>query len=130
MAHRHVERWKGATRTRLLEGLGAAGFDPSRFDVRIEEGYPRSVVRRVLRGSGLALLVLAATTQTVFGRAIKASLANEALLTLDCDILLDATNHRAYRYDGRPFVSARVGGRNPARGAYDEADRHRELTEV
>jgi len=111
MAHRHMERWKGATRTRLLEGLGAAGFDPSRFDVRIEEAYPCSVVRRVLRGAGFALLVLGSTTQ-VFGRAIRPSLANDALLTLDCDILLNATNARAYRYDGRTFVSDRVGDRD------------------
>lgn len=115
LAHRHVERWKGATSRRLLDGLAAAGFDPSRFDVRIEEGYPRSVVRQVLRGSGSPLLILGAKTQTVFGRAMKASLANDALLSRDCDVLLDATRTRAYRNDGRLFVIARVGGGDTAR---------------
>ncbi len=87
-ARQHVTRWKQSTRAHLLAKVSAAGLDPSRFDVRVEENRPLRVVRRALRYSTPSLLILGRSHHTFMSRLFRGSLANHALLSLDCDVLI------------------------------------------
>jgi nucleotide-binding universal stress UspA family protein len=87
-ARQYIARWKKVARVYLLGIVSAAGLNASRFDLRIEEKRPLRVVRRALRYGASSLLVLGATERNVVSRAFRASLANDALLSLNCDVLI------------------------------------------
>jgi hypothetical protein len=75
-------------RTQLEDMLGAAGVDGSRFDVRIEEHPPLRVVRRAMRRGVPSLLILGTSAPNALARIISGSLVNDALLRLECDVLI------------------------------------------
>ena len=87
-ARRHIVRWKRFARTHLHDMLGAAGVDGSQFDVRIEQHPPLRVVRRALRYGAPSLLILGTSAHNPLTRIIRGSLVNDALLSLECDVLI------------------------------------------
>ena len=91
-ARRYIARWKNAARSYLLAKVNAAGLDASRFDLHIEEHRPLRVVRRALRYGSSSLLILGTSGHTFMSRMIRGSLANDALLSLDCDVLICGTD--------------------------------------
>jgi nucleotide-binding universal stress UspA family protein len=91
-AREHISRWKGLARAHLREKVSAAGLDPSRFDVRVEERRPLRVVRRALRHGTPSLLILGASGHSFMSRLFRGSLANDALLSMDCDVLICGTH--------------------------------------
>jgi universal stress protein E len=90
-ARAHVARWKSIARAHLLAKVNAADLDASRFDLRIEEARPLRAVRRALRHGGASLLILGTSGHTVLSRAFRGSLASDALLALEGDVLICAT---------------------------------------
>jgi universal stress protein E len=93
-ARRHIGRWKRFARTHLQDMLGAAGVDGSKFDVRIEERRPLRVVRRALRNGAPSLLILGTSAPNALTRIVRGSLVNDALLSLECDVLICPRNVR------------------------------------
>jgi universal stress protein E len=91
-ARQYIARWKKVTRAHLLAKVNAADLDASRFDLRIEESRPFRVVRRALRYGTPSLLILGTSGHTFVSRMFRGSLANDALLNLDCDVLICGTN--------------------------------------
>ena len=91
-ARRHVARWKRFARTHFHDMLGAAGVDGSQFDVRIEERRPLRMVRRALRSGAPSLLILGTSAPNALRRIIRGSLVNDALLSLECDVLICPRN--------------------------------------
>jgi nucleotide-binding universal stress UspA family protein len=91
-AREHISRWKELARAHLHAKVSAAGLDPCRFDVRVEERRPLRVVRRALRRGTPSLLILGASGHTFMSRLFRGSLANDALLSLDCDVLICGTH--------------------------------------
>jgi nucleotide-binding universal stress UspA family protein len=87
-ARKHIARWKRATHSHLLKELDAAQLDGASFEVRIEEERPLRLVRRALRDGARSLLILGASEHTALTRLVRGSLANDALLRLDCDVLM------------------------------------------
>jgi nucleotide-binding universal stress UspA family protein len=91
-AREHIARWKKSVRAHLISKVGAAGLDASRFEVRVEENRPLRVVRRALRYGAPSLLILGTSGHTFMSRLFRGSLANDALLSLDCDVLIYGTS--------------------------------------
>jgi nucleotide-binding universal stress UspA family protein len=91
-ARRHIAHWRQSTRAHLLAQVSAAGLDASRFDVRVEEHRPLRVVRRALRHGAPSLLILGTSGHTFMSRLFRGSLTNDALLSLDCDVLIYGTS--------------------------------------
>jgi nucleotide-binding universal stress UspA family protein len=91
-ARRYIAAWKRSAREHLLAKVSAAGLDPARFDVRVEENRPLRVVRRAVRQGTPSLLVLGTSGHTFMSRLFRGSLANDALLSLDCDVLICGTS--------------------------------------
>jgi nucleotide-binding universal stress UspA family protein len=91
-ARDYIARWKKVARAHLLAKVNAAGLDASRFDLRIEENRPLRVVRRALRSGTPSLLILGTSGHTFMSRMFRGSLANDALLSLDCDVLICGTD--------------------------------------
>ena len=87
-ARKYIARWKKIARAQLLSKVTAAGLDATRFEMRIEEKRPLRVVRRALRFATPSLLVLGSSGHTFMSRMVRGSLANDALLSLDCDVLM------------------------------------------
>jgi nucleotide-binding universal stress UspA family protein len=87
-ARRHITRWKRVAREYLLKKLNSAGGRGGRFDLRIEESLPLRLVRREVRRAVSPLLILGTSEHTVLSRAVRGSLASDALLTLECDVLI------------------------------------------
>jgi nucleotide-binding universal stress UspA family protein len=85
-----------AVRALLMNEFSDAGIDPSRFNVTIADEYPLDVVRRALPSSGSSLLVLGTSSHEAFRRVFNGSLANDVLLSLDCDVVLVRPPSRAH----------------------------------
>jgi nucleotide-binding universal stress UspA family protein len=91
-AREQTARWRKSARAHLLAKVSAVGLDASRFDVRVEEQRPLRVVRRALRRRTPSLLILGGSEHTFMSRLFRGSLTNDALLSLDCDVLICGTS--------------------------------------
>jgi nucleotide-binding universal stress UspA family protein len=88
-ARRRIDRWKRAASTQLRDMLRMEGIDSSRFDLRIEEHRPLTLVRRALqRGNRPSLVILGTSAHNALTRIVKGSLVNDVLLNFDCDVLI------------------------------------------
>jgi universal stress protein E len=87
-ARRQIAEWKGFARRHLLDMLDAAGVEGSRFEIRIEERRPFRLVRHALRHRTASLLILGTSAHNAFTRIVRGSLLNDALLSLECDVLI------------------------------------------
>jgi len=96
-ARRHIAQWQRRAREYVLDQLKAAGVRPARCDIQIEESRPLALVRKALGHTDPSLLILGGSRHTVFSRLAGASLANDALRRLNCDVLIAAAglNRRA-----------------------------------
>ncbi len=98
-AREEIARWKQSARAQLLRKLSAAGLDDSRIELRIEEKPPLRMVRKAILPGKACLLVLGTSKHTALSRVARGSLLTDALLRLDCDVLICATHaRRAVRY--------------------------------
>jgi nucleotide-binding universal stress UspA family protein len=89
-AQRYMEAWERAARARLLLNLDAAGVESSRFRLIFQQARPIRAIQRVMRSVRPELLIVGTTERSIFTRITRTSVANDALRTIDCDILVAA----------------------------------------
>jgi nucleotide-binding universal stress UspA family protein len=85
-----MEAWERAARTRLLLNLDAAGVESSRFQLIFQQARPIRAIQRVMRSVRPELLIVGTTERSIFTRITRTSVANDALRSIDCDILVAA----------------------------------------
>lgn len=89
-AKRNLEAWERAARARLLLNLDAAGVESSRFQLIFQQARPIRAIQRVMRSVRPELLIVGTTERSIFTRITRNSVANDALRSIDCDILVAA----------------------------------------
>jgi nucleotide-binding universal stress UspA family protein len=89
-AKRNMEAWERAARARLLLNLDAAGVESSRFRLIFQQARPIRAIQRVIRGVRPELLIVGTKERSIFTRITRTSVANDALRSIDCDILVAA----------------------------------------
>jgi nucleotide-binding universal stress UspA family protein len=94
-AKRNMEAWERAARTRLLLNLDAAGVESSRFQLIFQQARPIRAIQRVMRSVRPELLIVGTTERSIFTRITRTSVANDALRSIDCDILVAAPKVQA-----------------------------------
>jgi nucleotide-binding universal stress UspA family protein len=89
-AQRNMEAWERAARARLLLNLDAAGAESSHFRLIFQQARPLRAIQRVIRSVRPELLIVGTKERSIFTRITRSSLANDALRSIDCDILVAA----------------------------------------
>ena len=98
---RYMEEWERAARARLLLNLDAAGVEGSRFRLVFQQARPIRAIQRVIRSVRPELLIIGTKDRSMFNRLARGSVANDALRSVPCDILVAA-----------PQVGAEIGRSN------------------
>lgn len=83
-------RW--STRRDLIAQLDAAGLDSAQFRIIQRHGTPFDAIASVVHEAKPQLLVLGATRHPTLKRLLGASVANEVLRGIDCDVLMVAAS--------------------------------------
>jgi universal stress protein E len=91
-AQRNMEEWERLARKRLLRNLDMAGVESSRFRLVFHQARPLRAIQRVVRAVQPNLLVIGTKDRSVFNRLARGSVANDALRSADCDILVAASH--------------------------------------
>jgi nucleotide-binding universal stress UspA family protein len=89
-AKRNMEAWERAARARLLLNLDAAGVESSRFRLIFQQARPIRAIQRVMRSVRPELLIVGTKERSIFARTTRSSVGNDALRSIDCDILVAA----------------------------------------
>ncbi len=98
-ARREIERWRREAQSHFRTHLDRAGVEPARSTIVVREMRPWGVVRRTLKGFSRPLLIIGTSAHTPLSRAVRGSLANDALMSLNCDVLIGARSHAPTPYD-------------------------------
>jgi universal stress protein E len=85
---RQLARWKRVAKEHLLKKLNVAGVRAGHVELRIEEKSPLALLRKEVRRSSAPLVVLGTSAHTPLTRLVRGSLANDVLLSFDCDVLI------------------------------------------
>ncbi len=83
-----VAQWRYRARKHFRAHLDEAGINEWRSRIIVHEMRPLQVVKRTLREFSRPLLIVGARTHTALSRALRGSLVHDALLTLNCDVLV------------------------------------------
>jgi universal stress protein E len=94
-AERNIAAWERAAKARLLLNLDAAGVDGSRFRLIFQQARPIRAIQRVVRSVQPDLLIVGTNDRSIFQRVTRGSVANDALRTIECDILVATPGDRA-----------------------------------
>jgi nucleotide-binding universal stress UspA family protein len=94
-AKRNMEAWEKAARARLLLNLDVAGVESSRFRIIFQQTRPVRAIQRVVRSVQPDLLIVGTKDRSIFNRVVRGSVANDALRTIECDILVAARGREA-----------------------------------
>lgn len=89
-AKRGLEAWEKAAKARLLRKLDVAGVESSRFHIVFHQARPIRAIQRVIRSVKPELLIVGTKDRSIFDRILSPSVANKALRSADCDILVAA----------------------------------------
>jgi universal stress protein E len=89
-AKRGLEALEKAAKARLLRKLDVAGVESSRFRIVFHQARPIRAIQRVIRSVKPDLLIVGTKDRSIFNRVLSASVANHALRSVDCDILVAA----------------------------------------
>jgi nucleotide-binding universal stress UspA family protein len=85
---RNLEAWEKAAKARLLQNLDVAGVESSRFRIVFHQTRPIRAIQRAIRDVKPELLIVGAKDRSIFNRVITGSVANDALRSVECDILV------------------------------------------
>jgi nucleotide-binding universal stress UspA family protein len=94
-AKRNMEAWERAARARLLLNLDAAGVESSHFHLIFQQARPIRAIQRVMRSVQPELLIMGTKERSIFTRVTRASVANDVLRSIDCDILVAAPKNES-----------------------------------
>jgi nucleotide-binding universal stress UspA family protein len=92
---RNLEAWERAARARLLLNLDAAGVESSRFQIVFQQARPIRAIQRVVRSVQPDLLIVGTKDRSMFNRVVRGSVADGALRTIECDILVASRGNDA-----------------------------------
>jgi nucleotide-binding universal stress UspA family protein len=87
-AQRNLDAWERAARARLLTKLDAAGVESSRFRIVFQQARPIRAIQRVVRSVQPDLLIVGTKDRSMFNRVVRGNVANDALRTIECDVLV------------------------------------------
>ena len=87
-AQRNLEAWERAARAKLLRSLEDAGVESSRFRIILQQARPLRAIQRVVRSVQPDLLIVGTKDRSIFSRAVRGNVANDALRNIECDILV------------------------------------------
>jgi hypothetical protein len=90
-ARREIARWRRRAKSHFRSQLEEAGVEAERSRIVVREMRPWGVVRRTLKEFSRPLLVLGTRAHNALSRALRGSLANDALMSLNCDVLVGPT---------------------------------------
>jgi universal stress protein E len=85
---RNIEQWELAARRRLLQNLDAADVASDHFRLVFVQSRPLREIQREVRRVGPDLLVIATKDHPALDRVMRASVGNDALRNIECDILM------------------------------------------
>jgi nucleotide-binding universal stress UspA family protein len=85
---RNLEAWEKAVRARLLLTLDAAGVEPSRSRIVFQQMRPIRAIQRIVRSVQPDLLIVGTKDRSIFNRVVRGGVANDALRTVECDVLV------------------------------------------
>ena len=85
---RHLEAWEKAAKARLLQNLDVAGVESSRFRIVFHQTRPIRAIQRAIRDVKPELLIIGSKDRSIYNRVIAGSVANDALRSVECDILV------------------------------------------
>jgi universal stress protein E len=86
-SRRNTEQWELAARRRLLQGLDMSGIASDHFRLVFVQSRPVREIQKQVRRVRPDLLVLATRNHSAVDRVMRASVGNDLLRNLECDVL-------------------------------------------
>ena len=90
-SRRNTDEWELAARRRLLQGFEVPGVAPHHFRIVFAQSRPVREIQREIRRLAPDLLVIATRHHSAVDRVMRASVGNDLLRNIECDILVVPT---------------------------------------
>ena len=102
---RNLDEWERVAKKRLLLKLDSAGVESSRFRLVFHQARPVGAIQRIVRNVQPELLIIGTKDRSILNRIMQGSTTNELLRTIECDLLVAASDERPLRALSQAGVS-------------------------